>query len=180
MHFITNLYGGKENFDSTIVSGIYSTGYNLIGEYNKKTGELKKYKIKNPDEKSADVYVATKNGSYTFTVEINGKKYTKTVNINNIEGETALNYTVEIVNGDIVLVDMDTKEYTTFENAYVIENENVIDITNMIESDNSRYEINYIDTDKLSEQGIIGTEIILKKDNVYYYKKIVTTAVGPH
>ena len=174
MHFTTSLYGGKENFDSQLSNEIYNTGYNLIGEYDKETGELKKYKIKNPDEENTDVYVATKNGSYTFTVEINGKEYTKTVDINNIEGKTTLNYTVKVDNNNtdnMVLVNMDTKEYTTFENAYVIENGNIIDVTNIIQSDNSSYEYNYVFRGDLHIT--LGLkDIILKKDNVYYCGKV--------
>ena len=172
--FYNELFGGKENFDSQLSDGIYNIEYNLIGEYNKETGELKKYKIKNPNGENTDVYVATKNGSYTFTAEINGKEYTKTVDINNIEGEITLNYTVEIDNNNtvnMVLVNMDTKEYTTFENAYVIENGNIIDVTNIIQSDNSSYEYNYVFRGDLHIT--LGLkDIILKKDNIYYCGKV--------
>ena len=97
MHFIMNTFGGKEKFDQGLARVIYETEYNLIGEYNEETGELKKYKIKNPGGENSDVYIATKNGSYTFTIEINGKEYTKTVDVNNIEGETNLQFFVLMV-----------------------------------------------------------------------------------
>ena len=176
MHFIMNTFGGKEKFDQGLARVIYETEYNLIGEYNEETGELKKYKIKNPGGENSDVYIATKNGSYTFTIEINGKEYTKTVDVNNIEGETNLQFFV--TNGttrQTILKEKETENPTTFENAYIIDNGKVIEVTNQIEI-GYEYDVDYneIRGTNLYKQGITEgfKDIILKKDNIYYCGKV--------
>ena len=130
--------GGKEKFDIVVREGIYATNYNLIGEYNGETGELQVYTITNPDGEKLNAYVATTNGNYTFKVEVGSKEYTKTVNVNEIGSEQRENkYSVENIEfGVIGLRDVNTNNCVTFSDAYIIYNDNIINISEYIRNDN--------------------------------------------
>ena len=100
----------------------------------------------NPDNELSDIYVATSNGIYTFTVKdlMTGKSYTKSVEVTNIDSTLQQYYVANIdeYNKVIGLVDKDTAEPTTFTQAYIIYNGEKIDITSIIstsEDDSCNY-----------------------------------------
>ena len=173
------MIGGKENFSQTLVEPIIKTNYNLIGKYDKEAGELQRYTVKNPDGKNSSIYVATKNGDYTFRVEIEGKEYTKNVHVDNIKASQENNdYSVENIDRDNVgLKDIKNDTYTTFSNAYIYYKEQLIDITEAIKMENNIQlmtiqDISGIVRDKTSEyitnRGGKFVFIIIKDGQSYY------------
>ena len=142
--------GGKENFDYVLAEEIYKNDYNLIGKYDKETEELQGYVVKNPDGENSNIYLVTKNGDYTFRVEIEGKEYSKMVHVDNITpSEENNNYSVENIDVDNVgLKDIKNDTYTTFSNAYIYYKEQLIDITEAIKMKN---DIQLIDVSDIGE-----------------------------
>ena len=137
----------------------------------------------NPDNELSDIYVATSNGIYTFTVKdlMTGKSYTKSVEVTNIDSTLQQYYVANIdeYNKVIGLVDKDTAEPTTFSQAYIIYNGEKIDITSIIRtSDDNSYNylygwrvVDYIyDCNKVtSRYDVEGNRIfILVKDGIDY------------
>ena len=141
------------------------------------------YQVINPDNELSDIYVATSNGIYTFTVKdlMTGKSYTKSVEVTNIDSTLQQYYVANIdeYNKVIGLVDKDTAEPTTFTQAYIIYNGEKIDITSIIRtSDDNSYNylygwrvVDYIyDCNKVtSRYDVEGNRIfILVKDGIDY------------
>lgn len=137
--------GGLEGYHEMMIQMIINFDYNLIGklEYNYDTGIvlLKSYTIKNPANEEKDNYIATQNGDYTFIVEdtITGKQYNKTVNVSNI-GENDKYYIGNIEYDTIGLLDKNNNEPTTFDSAFIIYNNELIEITELIYT-NSKYSL---------------------------------------
>ena len=106
------------------------------------------YQVINPDNALSDIYVATENGTYTFTVKdlTTGKSYSKSVEVTNVDSTSQQYYVANIgeYNEEIGLVNKNTTEPTTFSQAYIIYNGEKIDITSIIRTsdDNS---CDYID-----------------------------------
>lgn len=160
--------GGTDKFGEYIAINIINTGYKLIGKYH--DGILQKYTgaiTTDPNGLKSSMFVATENGNYTFKVKIDGKEYTKTVTINNIE-ENPDNKKYTIANnGDKYLIGLkneETNEFTTFSDAYIIYNNQLINIKNCI-----------IDNQKINKEGLIDSVdngsilnvILIKDENVY-------------
>ena len=137
----------------------------------------------NPDNELSDIYVATSNGIYTFTVKdlMTGKSYTKSVEVTNIDSTLQQYYVANIgeYNEKIGLVNKNTAEPTTFSQAYIIYNGEKIDITSIIRtSDDNSYNylygwrvVDYIyDCNKVtSRYDVEGNRIfILVKDGIDY------------
>ena len=178
--------GGKENFHDMLVYTIYDTNYNLIGNYNKETEELQRYTITNPDEEDSNIYIATQNGDYTFTVEIGNTQYTKTLNVDNIvEGQIDDKYIVERIydyDFEYGLKDIETNNFTTFTNAYIVCNNNLVDVSSNIYNEDN---ISYISTGDFADMfGLdfsdepIKTVGVFVKDGVNYYGEIEIKAEG--
>ena len=169
-------FGVKENFDSWLASIIYNYNYNLIGEYDKETGELQRYTVINPDGENSNIYLATTNGDYTFKVEIDGIKYTKTVNVNNITtNQDSDSYSVENIDaGTIGLKDIEKDVYTTFSNAYIVYNNEAIDISNYIINENGMSMIYGQSLEEIvgSQNYGVVTDVILIKNNQSYMGKV--------
>ena len=169
-------FGVKENFDSWLASIIYNYNYNLIGEYDKETGELQRYTVTNPDGENSNIYLATTNGDYTFKVEIDGIKYTKTVNVNNITtNQDSDSYSVENIDaGTIGLKDIENDVYTTFSNAYIVYNNEAIDISNYIINENGMSMIYGQSLEEIvgSQNYGVVTDVILIKNNQSYMGKV--------
>ena len=168
--------GGTDKFGEFIVNIIINNKYDLIGKYD--DGILQKYTgaiTTDPNGLKSSMFVATENGNYTFKVEIDGKEYTKTVTINNIE-ENSDNekYTVDSIDFDSIgLKNEETGEFTTFSDAYIIYNKQLINIKNCI-VDNQK-----IDNWQLVVNGILSNadvgsilNIILIKDGNAYCKNM--------
>ena len=141
------------------------------------------YQVINPDNELSDIYVATSNGIYTFTVKdlMTGKSYTKSVEVTNIDSTLQQYYVANIgeYNEKIGLVNKNTAEPTTFSQAYIIYNGEKIDITSIIRtSDDNSYNylygwrvVDYIyDCNKVtSRYDVEGNRIfILVKDGIDY------------
>ena len=164
------------------VNMIYKINYNLIGSYDKETGELQRYTVTNPDEEKSNTYLATQNGDYDFTVEIDGKKYAETENVNNITiSQESNNYKVENIDenvDEIGLKDMEKNDYTTFSNAYVIYNGQIIDVTGAIINENNISLMNAFDVEDIIWEAISVefmnpvVDVVIVKDGQYYYGKI--------
>ena len=133
---------------------------------NDYTGMIEGYTVTNPDGKLSNIYEATKNGTYTFKIQdnITGKIYTKKIDVTNVEGNdkyyvtnirqsdierntakliTKLASTKEIKLGGMMvyswcigLRDTQTKSLQTFTTAYIIYNNQKIDISSVIDEAN--------------------------------------------
>ena len=129
--------------------------------YNEETGIIEGYTVTNPDGETSNTYLATENGTYTFRVQdiLTGKTYTKKVEVTNID-ENAKYYVTNIKESDInnntakvitklatrqsikialyrpywcvALRDKETNTLQTFTTAYIIYNNQKIDISSLI------------------------------------------------
>ena len=162
---------------------IYQFGYNLIGSYDKETGELQRYTVTNPEGEKLNTYVATQNGDYTFTVEIEGKEYSNTVQVDNInEGQEPGNYVVGNIATNVGgLKDVENDTFTTFSNAYVIFNNQIIDVTGAIETANDISALRIGEASEIVYQvtsEYLGTgmnDFLIVKDGNYYSGTITLT-----
>ena len=175
-----NKIGGKEKFCQELIVGIYQNNYNLIGEYNKETGELKNgVVIINPGGEMLNSYVATENGDYTFKVNIYGEEYIKTINVDNIRiNQENNNYNVENIDElNIGLKNLENDSYTTFSEAYIIYNNEAIDITEAITNENDISAIlggtiaNIVDEKYQEFDYDLYKSIMIIKDGQVYYGK---------
>ena len=176
--------------------------------YNKSTKMIEGYTVINPDNENSNTYIATANGTYTFKIQdlVTGKIYTKKVEITNI-GENTKYYVTNIKQSDInnntaqvitklatrqpiklaktygpwwcvALRDKETNSLQTFTTAYIIYNNQMIDISSKIFEKNGysfiigheikaylSNKLENFDSDKFysSEQ-----QFIIEKDEVYY------------
>ena len=94
---------------------------------------INRYTVINPDNVVENNYIALKNGNYTFKIKeiLSGKEYTKSIDVTNIN-ESLEYYYVKDGNGYICLNDK-LGNMTDFQQAYIIYNEEKIDITDCIE-----------------------------------------------
>jgi len=175
--------------------------------FNRDTREIKGYIVTNPDGEESSTYRAKENGIYAFKVEdlATGKIYTKKVEVTNVD-KTLPEFIVtseksensensEMVN--IVLKDVIENKYTTFEKAYIIYNNEKIEITDaIIKIENEEAIYNCIGTVSISKilsdkgkiiRGSSGDQlmntdqiIILVKNNIYYTAIInMGDTIGP-
>ena len=155
--------------------------------YNESTKMIEGYTITNPNnEESNTYYIAKANGTYTFRIKdvVTGKTYTKKVEVTNVD--TSLQeYTVASKKNDnnyvaVMLKSEATGEYTNFEKAYIMYNNEKIEITSVIYNDEDRNTrvISTADINRLLYNEKITTTkrnleytnqtIILVKDNKVY------------
>ena len=112
--------------------------------FNKFTKMIEGYTVTNPDNEKSNTYIATANGTYTFKIQdiVTGKTYTKKVEVTNVD--TSLQeYTVASKKNDnnyvaVMLKSEATGEYTNFEKAYIMYNNEKIEITSVIYNDEDR------------------------------------------
>ena len=169
--------GGKEGFIQTLIKRITEINYNLIGEFNPDTLELKGYEVTNPEGENLNSYVATQNGEYTFIIQYyeNGQVYTenKTIKVENIDSDEQ-NYYVgnDNLGGGIYLFEKNTNIPTTFTEAYVLFNNEWKNITQIIyleESENFSF-INGGDLKDLISIGNNETaQFLIIKDGKNYF-----------
>ena len=161
----------EEAFWTVISSeqGLDEAMSSVIGNYyyNESTKMIEGYTITNPNnEESNTYYIAKANGTYTFRIKdvVTGKTYTKKVEVTNVD--TSLQeYTVASKKNDnnyvaVMLKSEATGEYTNFEKAYIMYNNEKIEITSVI----------YNDED--SNTSVISTADI---NRLLYNEKITTT-----
>ena len=194
----SNVEGGIDEFTSLIIWEIY---------YNKSTKMIEGYIVTNPDNETSNEYIATENGTYTFKIQdmVIGKTYTKKVEVANID-ENVKYYVANIKESDInntakvitklatrqpikfavenppawcvALRDKETNSLQTFTTAYIIYNNQMIDISSKISETNGysfiigrkiqaylSNKLENFDSDEFygSEQ-----QFIIEKDGVYY------------
>ena len=134
--------------------------------YNKSTGMIEGYTVTNPENETSNTYIATANGTYTFKIQdlVTGKTYTKEVEVTNVD-ENAKYYVTNIISSEIMdstarvitrlatrqpiriadispywcvtLKDKETKNIQTFTVAYIIYNNQKIDISSIIRNNNN-------------------------------------------
>ena len=176
--------------------------------YNESTKMIEGYTITNPDNEESNTYIATANGTYTFKIQdiVTGKTYTKKVEVTNV-GENDKYYVANIKQSEInnntakvitklatrqpikfavknppawcvALRDKETNSLQTFTTAYIIYNNQMIDISSKISETNGysfiigrkiqaylSNKLENFDSDEFygSEQ-----QFIIEKDGVYY------------
>ena len=152
--------------------------------YDKESKRIIGYIVTNPDNENSDTYMATENGTYTFKVQdiVTGKVYSKSIELTNVD-KNMLPYTVttRIDNGPnyFYLYDIKENKDLIFEKAFILRDNEKIEITSIIEKDNN--EITRIKAWKIAklllETGYIEDSysleyaeqmIILEKDNEKY------------
>lgn len=157
--------------------------------FNRDTREIKGYRVTNPDGEESSTYRAKENGIYAFKVEdlATGKIYTKKVEVTNVD-KTLPEFIVTSEKSKreevtIVLKDVIKNKYTTFEKAYIIYNNEKIEITDAILESETESQVVFNCTgvvrigNVLRKKGKIESThqlentdqmIILVKDNVEY------------
>ena len=175
--------------------------------YNESTKMIEGYTITNPDNENSNTYIATANGTYIFKIQdlVTGKTYTKKVEVTNV-GENDKYYITNIKKSDIhnntaymltklattkqiqfaavrltwciALRDKETNTLQTFTTAYIIYDNQMINISSEIFENNGynyitgdgvevylRNELENFDSDEFynSEQ-----KFVIEKDGVYY------------
>ena len=140
-----------------MLEGVYS---------NKFTRTIEGYTVTNPANEPFNKYIATENGTYTFKIQdaVTGKTYTKKVEVTNVD-ENAKYYVTNITQSGIynntaraitrlatrqpiriaelslywcvILKDKETKTIQTFTVAYIIYNNQKIDISSIIRNRNN-------------------------------------------
>ena len=154
--------------------------------YNESTKMIEGYTVTNPNNEKSNTYIATANGTYTFKIQdiVTGKTYTKKVEVTNVDTSlpTFAVASEENEHGyvSVMLKHELTGEYTKFKKAYIIYNNEKIEITSLIYYDDIKdgYYISTEGIDKLlcdkkiiTERGVLGNTdqtIILVKDNKEY------------
>ena len=142
-----------------------------LAYFNKSTKMIEGYTVTNPANETSNTYIAMDNGTYTFKVQdaVTGKTYTKKVEVTNID-ENAKYYVTNIKESElpdsnarvitrlatiqpikiaerspywcVTLKDKETKNIQTFTVAYIIYNNQKIDISSIISNYNN---CSYID-----------------------------------
>ena len=116
----------------------YVLGDIMYGCFDEATKTLNPYIITNPLDATSNEYIATKNGTYTFKIQdiVTGKTYTKKVEVTNVDtslpsltvvGEKD-KYSEVLIKLKIATAD----KYTKFEKAYIMYNNEKIEVTSEI------------------------------------------------
>ena len=116
----------------------YILGNIMYGCFDEDTETLNPYIITNPLDATSNEYIATENGTYTFKIQdiVTGKTYTKKVEVTNVDtslpsltvvGEKD-KYSEVLIKLKIATAD----KYTKFEKAYIMYNNEKIEVTSEI------------------------------------------------
>ncbi len=109
------------------------------GCFDEDTETLNLYIITNPLDATSNEYIATENGTYTFKIQdiVTGKTYTKKVEVTNVDtslpsltvvGEKGKNSSAVLIKLKVATAD----KYTKFEKAYIMYNNEKIEVTSQI------------------------------------------------
>ena len=179
----------EEEFWNKIESngGVESVFGNILRAYvNGYTERIELYNAINPDGIISNDFIVTDNGTYTFKIKdiITGKTYKKSVEVTNIDkslpkyvAKTKIDY--EGISR-IYLVNAVTKEYTTFEDVYVIFNGEKI--RGSIESESNtttNKEYSYVHVGGTDELRGTTQTFILVKDKIEYKINVLITEGSP-
>ncbi|MDO4392585.1 MAG: type II secretion system protein [Clostridium sp.] len=115
----------------------YVLGDIMYGCFDEATKTLNPYIVTNPANETSNEYIATENGTYTFKIQdlVTGKIYTKKVEVTNVD--TSLPSLTVVGEKDKNEVSIKLKvatadKYTKFEKAYIMYNNEKIDVTSEI------------------------------------------------
>ena len=106
--------------------------------YNESTKMIGDYTVTNPANETSNEYIATENGTYTFKIQdiVTGKTYTKKVEVTNVDTSLpSLTVVGEKVEDSLVLIKLKVAtadKYTKFEKAYIMYNNEKIEVTSKI------------------------------------------------
>lgn len=169
-------YGGVESVFGNILRA-YVNGY---------TERIELYNAINPDGIISNDFIVTDNGTYTFKIKdiITGKTYKKSVEVSNIDkslpkyvAKTEIDYKGI---SRIYLVNAETKEYTTFEDAYVIFNGEKIERSIKSESNTTtNKEYSFVRVGGTDELRGTTQTFILVKDKIEYKINVLITEGSP-
>ena len=157
---------------------------------DKSTGEIIGYSVINPDEQISGTYIATENGTYTFKIQdlTTGKTYYKKVEVTNVDANMPA-YEAKSIEPEkgrgtyAFLYNLRLEQDTTFQNAYIIYENEKIDVSSLIEerslengekanliwtSHINRYLYEIGKTDGALSLGRTIQHIILVKDKIEY------------
>ena len=168
----------EANTEEAFWAEINPEGYSNIimdclGElyYDSTTNTIAAYIIINPNNELSDKYVATENGTYTFTVNdlLTGKTYTKSVEVNNVDSNLLQYYVANVENHNfnsewcVGLADSRDNSITTFDEAYIMYNDSKIDISEYIENSNGldMYQTLYLK----SNEGLININNVMENSD---------------
>ena len=107
--------------------------------FNESTKMIEGYTVTNPANETSNEYIATENGTYTFKIQdiVTGKTYTKKVEVTNVDtslpsltvvGEKGKNSSAVLIKLKVATAD----KYTKFEKAYIMYNNEKIEVTSKI------------------------------------------------
>ena len=105
--------------------------------FNKSTKMIEGYTVTNPANATSNEYIATENGTYTFKIQdiVTGKTYTKKVEVTNVDTSLPSLTVVGEKDKNEVLIKLKVAtadKYTKFEKAYIMYNNEKIEITSEI------------------------------------------------
>ena len=148
--------------------------------FNESTKMIEVYTVTNPANATSNEYIATKNGTYTFKIQdiVTGKIYTKKVEVTNVDTSLPSLTVVEEKDKNEVLIKLKVAtadKYTKFEKAYIMYNNEKIEVTSEITG--NTYILAFDIALSLEKSGKIDNKyvlentdqtIILVKDNKEY------------
>ena len=160
---------------------------NLIGTlklvcFNESTKMIEVYTVTNLANETSNEYIATENGTYTFKIQdiVTGKTYTKKVEVTNVDtslpsltvvGEKGKNSSAVLIKLKVATAD----KYTKFEKAYIMYNNEKIEVTSEITGNTyiSAFDIavSLMTGGKINDKYVLENTdqtIILVKDNKEY------------
>ena len=143
--------------------------------------EIESYTVTNPANATSDEYIATENGTYTFKIQdiVTGKTYTKKVEVTNVDTSLpSLTVVGEKDKHSEVLIKLKiatADKYTKFEKAYIMYNNEKIEVTSEITGNTyiSAFDIavSLMTGGKINDKYVLENTdqtIILVKDNKEY------------
>ena len=148
----------EQGLDESLIATLKSIYFN----------EIEGYTVTNPANTTSNKYIATENGTYTFKIQdiVTGKTYTKKVEVTNVDTSLpSLTVVGEKVEDSRVLIKLKiatADKYTKFEKAYIMYNNEKIEITSIIRNDDKG--ISYISTFGIA--GLLANEKIITRREV--------------
>ena len=127
-----NYVESNDGMDEYVLSDI------MYGCFAEDTETLTPYIITNPLDATSNEYIATENGTYTFKIQdiVTGKTYTKKVEVTNVDTSLpSLTVVGEKDKHSEVLIKLKVAtadKYTKFEKAYIMYNNEKIEVTSQI------------------------------------------------
>ena len=149
--------------------------------FNESTKMIEVYTVTNPANETSNEYIATENGTYTFKIQdiVTGKTYTKKVEVTNVDTSLpSLTVVGEKDKHSEVLIKLKVAtadKYTKFEKAYIMYNNEKIEVTSKITGNTyiSAFDIavSLMTGGKINDKYVLENTdqtIILVKDNKKY------------